>query len=279
MSDDPGAYAIVFSDMRMPVVTGVDFLRQARLIARDSVRILLTGQADLNAVIKVVNDAGLFRYLTKPCDAAELMGACVAALHHQRMQIAERVVLDQTLRGSVETLAEVLALSNPAAFGRAQRITALARALAAELELARAWEVEVAAMLADIGAVTRGLLRRRPRLEVLRFVSDYDALETHGGSRAVALSALHSRGCHDVRVLAAAARVIGVAASAFPVRDLPLAGLASGMTLADDVWIADGRLLVARGQRVNDQLVSRLANVDAERIRQPILVFESPATA
>ena len=336
LRETPGAYAIVFSDMRMPVMSGVEFLRQARLIAPDTVRILLTGQADLDTVIKVVNAAGLFRVLTKPCDTAELLQACAGALHHQRMRTAERIVLEQTLRGTVETLAEVLVLSNPAAFGRAQRIAALARALAGELALANAREVEVAALLADIGAVTlphdtaervyaglplsehetdmvqrvpaltRGLLGRIPRLErvlelldrsrhlgeetdpdpaadlaaqVLGFASDYETLETHGASRVVALDTLRSRGIYDVRVLAAAPRAIHVTASELPAQELRLAELAPGMTLADDVRTADGRLLVARGQRVSDELLSRLANLDAEHIRQPILVFQVPTTS
>lgn len=154
LRSDPGGFAIVISDMRMPLMPGADFLREARLVAPDAVRMLLTGDADLHAAIKAVNGARLFRFLTKPCDSGELMRACAAALGQHRLQTAERVLLKETLVGSVDALAEVLALTNPAAFGRGLRVKTLAGNLAKRLELPNAWEVEVAAMLAHIGAVT-----------------------------------------------------------------------------------------------------------------------------
>jgi response regulator RpfG family c-di-GMP phosphodiesterase len=151
---EPDAFAIVISDMRMPVMSGADFLRTARAVAPDAVRMLLTGHADLQAAIRAVNGARLFRFLTKPCQAQELLGACVAALGQHRLQTAERVLLEETLRGSVDALSEVLALANPAAFGRAGRVKELAGRLSRAAELRNGWEIEVAAMLADIGAVT-----------------------------------------------------------------------------------------------------------------------------
>jgi DNA-binding NtrC family response regulator len=83
---EPDAFAIVISDMRMPVMGGADFLRTARAVAPDAVRMLLTGHADLQAAIRAVNGARLFRFLTKPCEAQELLGACVAALGQHRLQ-------------------------------------------------------------------------------------------------------------------------------------------------------------------------------------------------
>jgi response regulator RpfG family c-di-GMP phosphodiesterase len=154
LREEPNSYAVVISDMRMPQMGGADFLRMARLIAPDAVRMLLTGHADLEAAIRAVNGARLFRFLTKPCDSDELMRACAGALAQHRLQTAERELLEETLRGSVNALAEVLALANPAAFGRGGRVKALAGTLARAAELSNWWEVEVAAMLAHIGAVT-----------------------------------------------------------------------------------------------------------------------------
>jgi ActR/RegA family two-component response regulator len=154
LRQDPAGYAVVISDMRMPRMSGADFLREARVIAPDTVRMLLTGYADLEAAIKAVNGARLFRYLNKPCDSSELLRACAAALGQYRLQTAERELLEQTVRGCVDALVEVLALTNPAAFGRAARIATHARKLAGAAALPNAWEVEVAAMLADLGAVT-----------------------------------------------------------------------------------------------------------------------------
>lgn len=154
LRSEPNAYAVVVSDMRMPVMNGAEFLRAARRIAPDAVRMLLTGEADVQAATDAVNHGQLFRFLIKPCDAQELMRACAAALGQHRLQAAERVLLEQTVRGSVDALAEVLALTNPAAFGRGARVKALAGELARAATLRNWWEVEVAAMLAHVGAVT-----------------------------------------------------------------------------------------------------------------------------
>jgi response regulator RpfG family c-di-GMP phosphodiesterase len=151
---DPDAFAVVVSDMRMPVMPGSVFLREARLVAPDVARILLTGYADVESAAAAVNDGQLFRFLTKPCAADELLRACAAALAHHRLVSSERVLLEQTLRGSVQALADVLALASPVAFGRGTRVKALVTRLATAAEVSERWEVEVAALLAPIGAIT-----------------------------------------------------------------------------------------------------------------------------
>jgi DNA-binding NtrC family response regulator len=50
-----GPYSIVISDMRMPVMSGAEFLGQVRQRASDTVRMLLTGKTDLSSAIEAVN--------------------------------------------------------------------------------------------------------------------------------------------------------------------------------------------------------------------------------
>jgi response regulator RpfG family c-di-GMP phosphodiesterase len=150
----PESFAVVISDMQMPGMIGSEFLRAARVTAPDTVRMLLTGHSGVDAAIRAVNDAHLFRFLIKPCESQMLMRACAAALTQHFLQTADRALLQDTLRGSVDVLAEVLALTNPAAFGRARRVKQLASRLARAAGLQNWWEVEVAAMLAQVGAVT-----------------------------------------------------------------------------------------------------------------------------
>jgi response regulator RpfG family c-di-GMP phosphodiesterase len=154
LAEDPDRFSVVMSDMRMPVMSGAVFLREARLVAPDATRILLTGYADVDAAVHAVNEGQLFRFLTKPCPGDELLSTCVTALEQHRLKTAERVLLEQTLRGSVRALAEVLALANPAAFGRSARVRSLVSRLARAIDLEDSWEVEVAALLVNIGAVT-----------------------------------------------------------------------------------------------------------------------------
>ena len=135
-------------------MSGAVFLREARRVAPDATRILLTGYADLDAAVSAVNDGQLFRFLMKPCPPADLLAACDAALEQHRLRTAERVLLEQTLKGSVKALADVLALANPAAFGRSARVRNSVARLARALGLEESWEVEVSALLVHIGAVT-----------------------------------------------------------------------------------------------------------------------------
>lgn len=145
--------AVVVSDMRMPGMDGAAFLAQVRQALPDASRLLLTGYAGLDAAIAAVNEGQVFRFLTKPCAPAALMAAVEAAAAQHRLVTAERVLLEQTLHGSVKALTDVLALASPASFGRATRIKQVAADLAAALDLRERWPVEVAAMLSQLGAV------------------------------------------------------------------------------------------------------------------------------
>jgi response regulator RpfG family c-di-GMP phosphodiesterase len=151
-AEDP--FAVVVSDMRMPGMDGAAFLREARRLVPDTVRILLTGQTELQAAISAVNEGNIFRFLTKPCAPDVLSTALAAAVEHHRLVTAERVLLEQTLHGSIKTLSDILALANPQAFGRATRVKQYVAQVADLLATEHRWQVEVAAMLSQIGCVT-----------------------------------------------------------------------------------------------------------------------------
>jgi response regulator RpfG family c-di-GMP phosphodiesterase len=82
-----------------------------------------------------------------------LLNTLAAAAEQHRLVTAERVLLEQTLRGSVKALTDVLALVSPAAFGRAMRAQTAISQLAKQCAIAPAWPVEMAAMLSQIGCV------------------------------------------------------------------------------------------------------------------------------
>jgi response regulator RpfG family c-di-GMP phosphodiesterase len=153
LRENPGV-AVIVSDMRMPGMDGAAFLTRAREAAPDAVRMLLSGQSDIDSAIAAINQGGVFRFLTKPCPPPTLLGAIEAALEQHRLVTAERVLLEQTLHGSIKALTDILALANPMAFGRATRIKALVSELAVKLDVRNAWQVEVAAMLSQLGAMT-----------------------------------------------------------------------------------------------------------------------------
>ncbi len=70
---------VIVSDQRMPGMTGVEVLKQVKELAPASMRILLTGYADLKAIEDSINEGEVFRYLTKPCPSDELKAAVALA--------------------------------------------------------------------------------------------------------------------------------------------------------------------------------------------------------
>lgn len=148
-----GPFAVVMSDMRMPGMDGVGFLARVREQAPDTVRMLLTGYADLSAAAAAVNQGQVFRFMTKPCPPDQLREAFAAAAAQHQLIRAERELLDNTLRGSVKVLTEILGLVSPTAFSRAGQIRRYVAGAAKHLGMDDRWQLEVAAMLAQIGCV------------------------------------------------------------------------------------------------------------------------------
>lgn len=148
-----GPFAVVVSDMRMPGINGAEFLSFVRDLAPSSVRILLTGFADVETATAAVNNGQIFRFLHKPCPPEQLEGALRVAVDQHRMIVAERELLESTLRGSVEVLTDILALVSPVAFARAIRLKRTVADVAAALVAPDAWTMEVAALLSQLGAI------------------------------------------------------------------------------------------------------------------------------
>ncbi|TWT99309.1 Hydrogenase transcriptional regulatory protein hupR1 [Botrimarina colliarenosi] len=149
-----GPFAVIVSDMTMPREDGAGFLARMLELSPDSIRIMLTGNADQATAVKAVNVARVFRFLNKPCQADELELAIQDGIDEHRRLRAERELMAQTVHGVVSMLTHVLSLVNPSAFGRATRLRSLAREVADAIEIADPWELEIAASLSQLGAVT-----------------------------------------------------------------------------------------------------------------------------
>ena len=149
-----GGFAVIISDMRMPGMDGVEFLALAKELAPQSVRVMLTGDAGQGTAMNAVNEGMIFRFLTKPCAVEDVVKTLDAAIEHHLLLTAEKQLLQETLSQSLEVLVDVLALVNPAAFSRSTRVKKLAREIAVRLGITNVWEIEIAAMLSQIGCVT-----------------------------------------------------------------------------------------------------------------------------
>jgi response regulator RpfG family c-di-GMP phosphodiesterase len=94
--------ALIISDQRMPEMNGAQFLEQAKCLAPDAIRFLLTGYSDMTAVVDAVNKGEIHRYLTKPWNDDELLQAVRQALDHGRLILENRRLLELTRQQNAE---------------------------------------------------------------------------------------------------------------------------------------------------------------------------------
>ncbi len=157
-----GPFAVVVSDLKMPGMDGISFLERVRERSPDTVRVILSGQGDFDAALEAVNRGAVFRFLTKPCPPDVLVSVLREGLRQYRLITAEKELLRGTLLGSIKVLVDVLSLVSPDAFGRSERIRSMVSALGRRLGESNLWQLDVAAMLCQLGCVglPSGLLRK-----------------------------------------------------------------------------------------------------------------------
>jgi response regulator RpfG family c-di-GMP phosphodiesterase len=151
---EKGAPAVIVSDMRMPGMDGAVLLKHVKHLYPETTRILLTGETGRDAAIAAVNEGQIFRFLTKPCPPDQLRSAIDAGVTHHNLQRAEKVLLQETLVGCIKALLDILAITNPVAFGRAARVKRLATELAVATGNKGFWQLDAAAMLSQIGYIS-----------------------------------------------------------------------------------------------------------------------------
>lgn len=151
---EKGPFAVIVSDMRMPGMNGVELLSRVKDLYPDTVRIMLTGNADQETAMDAVNNGQIFRFLTKPCSIAILVPALALAQRQYRLLTAEKELLQKTLKGSIMVLSELLSQAKPTVFSAGLRIKEHASHVAERMELPNLWQIEVSALLAQIGCIS-----------------------------------------------------------------------------------------------------------------------------
>jgi response regulator RpfG family c-di-GMP phosphodiesterase len=152
--ESEGPFAVVISDMKMPDMNGVALLKKVREISPNTVRMILTGFAELTSTIEAINDGHIFRFLAKPCSESDLAASFESGLNQYALIEAERELVEGTLRGSVKVLSDVLSLVNPLAFGQATRVKSTVDGILKHVDVENRWQLEIAAMLSALGCVT-----------------------------------------------------------------------------------------------------------------------------
>lgn len=148
-----GPFAVVVSDMCMPKMSGADFLAKVKDLYPDTVRVILTGKADLETAIDAVNRDNVFKFITKPCSRKVMQQVLESSLNQYHLVRSEHELLHKTLKATVKTFMDILSLCNPVAFSQADRVKHLVAKMAKYLNMHNSLDIELAAMLVEIGAV------------------------------------------------------------------------------------------------------------------------------
>jgi len=98
---DTHEVSVVLSDFRMPKMTGVQLCRELEKRKHPAVRVILTGYAELNSIITAINEAGIFRYITKPVSKEKLRLVVSDAVREFESKSESQILLG-TLKGLLE---------------------------------------------------------------------------------------------------------------------------------------------------------------------------------
>lgn len=151
-------FMVVVSDLMMPGMDGIAFLKKVCELAPNTVRMVLTGNATITNAVDAVNNGYIFRFLTKPCPPEILKRAIRDGVRQFEMakahgQLQELRVLHGAMEGVVQGLTSLVEVRDPYTAGHQRKVTALAVALAEAMGLDQGAlpGLRLAGMVHDIG--------------------------------------------------------------------------------------------------------------------------------
>jgi len=149
---------VVITDQRMPHLDGSEFLIRLKARFPEVLGIMLTGFSEIEAIKRAINEASLFRFISKPWSSLELRMAVRQAVEHRRLEILNRRLhrqVEAMNRTILATLESVVDIDDPETYDHVRRVSIYAAAIAkaAGLDRAARKRIFVFAGLHDIGKV------------------------------------------------------------------------------------------------------------------------------
>lgn len=123
--------AVIVSDNMMPGMNGISFLEWTKTVSPDSVRILMTGYADLHSAIESINRGEVFRFVTKPWNDTELSQIVLDSIDRYKIVSSIKSADEAKLL----SLAQTIELKDPYTKGHCERVAAYALMLADGMDL------------------------------------------------------------------------------------------------------------------------------------------------
>lgn len=150
--DDP--VAVVVSDMRMPDMDGLELLQEVRKISPDTVRIMLTGNADQKTALDAINQGSIFRFYSKPCPPEVLAEGIEEGIAEYKRVVAEKEIFNSTFTGALKALTALLSIADPDGVRRSEKIRRWTNILIPHLKIKQSWRLSVAAMMCPLGCIS-----------------------------------------------------------------------------------------------------------------------------
>ncbi|MDC0335856.1 response regulator [Pseudodesulfovibrio sp.] len=176
--ESSGPFAVVVSDLKMPKMSGIELLARIRKAYPKIVQIVLTGYADLELAINVVNSGYVFRFLTKPCSPPDLIKAIQVSVDQYTMaEVAEELAIVKRLKDGLEctlrAFTRLVEFRDPYTAGHMDRTAEIAAEIATRVGLdpERVQALHLAGLVHDIGkvAVPSGILNKKGTLSKNEF--------------------------------------------------------------------------------------------------------------
>ena len=121
--------SVIVSDNFMPGMSGIEFLQKSKLISPESVRIMMTGHADVHAAIDAINKSEVFKFLTKPWDVEEFKNIVLDSISRYNMVHS----LQKADESKLYSLAQTIELKDPYTKGHCDRVAQYSLAIAETL--------------------------------------------------------------------------------------------------------------------------------------------------
>ncbi|QJB57182.1 HD domain-containing phosphohydrolase [Pseudodesulfovibrio sp. zrk46] len=173
-----GPFVVAVTDIKMPTMSGIELLGKIKELYPSTIRMVLTGYADLEMAISVVNRGDIFRFLTKPCAIEDLTNAIIAGIDQFKMTQASQELaimrrLNDGLEGTLQAFTRLVEFRDPYTAGHMERTSKLAVLIAERINLPeeKIHGLELAARVHDIGkiAVPAGILNKPGTLNDAEF--------------------------------------------------------------------------------------------------------------
>jgi len=198
---------LVISDYKMPNMDGTKFLQEVKQLLPDTIRIMLTGHADLEVAIKAINEGEVYRFITKPWNNIELLGTIKQGVEYYNLQREldrlnkliqlqnrelkdwnyklEQKVAEQTKQirdlflDAIKSLVFALEAKDKYTEGHSRRVTESATYICEKMSLQNEYteDIKLASLLHDIGkiGVKESILDKQGKLTG----DEYEHIKTH----------------------------------------------------------------------------------------------------